>query len=618
MSGEAVTMPDGAAFHFWDDQTDYARVYHVARNHPQASDQGDGSAPRPLRTIQRAAQVLQPSEKAVIHGGVYRECVRPARGGEGPERMIAYEAAPGEQVVVRGSQVWSPGFRPTEGWKIPRPANGATVWMGDLDPGLFAGYNPFAVPNMTSEYVTFTRDWSEEETHRFQMRRGMVLADGRPLTQVFRAAELSESDGAFWVEEPGLRLHLRLPGDAHPDEAELEVTTSEQVFAPAARHLGYIRVAGLRLEHAANGIPIPQRGLLSASRGHHWIIEDCTVCWANGLGMDLGGQDWHATRHEPRGGHVARRNRIAHCGACGIAGMGCTDGSLVEGNVVEHIGGHDVERIWECAGLKFHIARGVLIRGNVFRHIAHAAGLWLDVKNANCRITSNVFADIQSLQGAVYIECSHERNLVDGNLFWDIRTDREDRGPGVVAGGAGVNADSGENCVVAHNLFAHIPNGYAAALHINQSQRLVAGRVGLGRRHQVLNNIFLACPRRVLFSRREENASDGNLFDPRDDPASFAIQYPEPRVLLDLAAWRDYYGLDAHSVQRSMDASFDPEALELTFRLEGEAPRPQPVECLHEPQRATGPFASGELVPGQAIERTWPPIPAKGAQPWAK
>ena len=35
--------------------------------------------------------VLQPGEKAVVHGGIYLECVRPARGGTGPEGMIAME-----------------------------------------------------------------------------------------------------------------------------------------------------------------------------------------------------------------------------------------------------------------------------------------------------------------------------------------------------------------------------------------------------------------------------------------------------------------------------------------------------------------------------------------------
>jgi hypothetical protein len=93
-----MRMPDGTPFAFWDDATEYQRTYHVACAHPGASDGNLGTAEAPFATINRAAAILQPGEKVVVHGGVYRECVCPARGGEGPDRMIAYEAAPGEEV----------------------------------------------------------------------------------------------------------------------------------------------------------------------------------------------------------------------------------------------------------------------------------------------------------------------------------------------------------------------------------------------------------------------------------------------------------------------------------------------------------------------------------------
>ena len=32
----------------------------------------------------------------------------------------------------------------------------------------------------------------------------------------------------------------------------------------------------------------PQKGLLSATAGHHWIVEDCEIAHANTLGMDIG------------------------------------------------------------------------------------------------------------------------------------------------------------------------------------------------------------------------------------------------------------------------------------------------------------------------------------------
>src|SRR5208283_4647308 len=119
-------MPDGTPFLGWSDQTRYTRTYHVSRNNPQASDDNDGTEAHPFRTINHAAQVVKPGERVWIHAGVYREMVRPRLSGEGPDRMIAYEAAPGEQVILRGSRVlatkWNLAIDPRR--DTPAPADG--------------------------------------------------------------------------------------------------------------------------------------------------------------------------------------------------------------------------------------------------------------------------------------------------------------------------------------------------------------------------------------------------------------------------------------------------------------------------------------------------------------
>jgi len=591
-----MRMPDGTSFAFWDDATQYQRVYHVACSHPGASDEDPGTAEQPFATIGRAAAILQPGEKVVVHGGVYRECVCPARGGAGPDRMIAYEAAPGEEVWIKGSEVWQPVFRPSEGYRLRHWGADPTmpdpkVWMADLSPELFAGYNPFITLNVSAEFWTFTREWTEDEVQHFLLRRGMVFADGRPLRQVFRLTDLAEHDDAFWVEDPGLRIHLRLRGDADPAGVQFEVTAREQVFAPKERELGYLRVSGFHLEHAADGIPVPQRALLSTGRGNHWIIEDNHIRWANACGMDVGAQTWHAAYRTKPGSHVIRRNTISDCGACGIAGPS-PDHTLVEDNIIERIGFLDIERIWECAGLKFHTCTGALFRRNIFRHIRSACGLWLDVSNRNCRITGNVFADIESVRSGVYLECSHDLNLVDRNLFWDIRSAM--RPPGWRSGGIGVNSDSGENAVIAHNLFGRLDD-YAVYLNLGQADRVIDGRVGLCRRHQVLNNVFVHCPKRIYLGRAADNTSDGNLFDSRDDAVSLCVRYPDPEALLDLDGWQRYYGLDTHSSQARIEAEFDPDQGNLTWGVEGTLPTPSPVEAMHEADVGPpGPFTAEE------------------------
>ncbi|MFP3937955.1 MAG: right-handed parallel beta-helix repeat-containing protein [Phycisphaerae bacterium] len=584
MSGEAVKLPDGGDFSFWDDATEYSRVYHVAAEHPSASDDNDGTVERPLASISAAAERAAPTEKVVVHDGVYRECVRPARGGEGAEAMIAYEAADGERPIIKASEVWTGPFSPSTGWRIGNLPEGATIWTGELPGDWFGGYNPFAMVNMPAAYTNYGWDWRRDETHRLQLRRGMVFADGEPLKQVFRYHELARTDGAFWVEEPGLRLHFRLPGDADADSAVLEVSVREQCFAPSAENVGYIRVSGLTFEHAADGVPVPQRATVSTARGHHWIVEDCTIRDANACGIDIGRVHWHAAPVDPCGGHILRRNHIHDCGVCGIAGVCDVDGSLIEDNVVEHIGGRNIERILESAGLKFHHATDVLIRRNIFRHMHHASALWLDVGNRNCRITRNVFADVLTLLGACYIECTRDLNLVDGNIIWDVRNDDPRPVPPehVMHGGVGFDADSGENIVVAHNLLGRVRDNYAASFHLQQGKRVAGGRTGLCRRNKLLNNLFADGGKQALFARSADNFSDGNLFASAGRRPTLCVLDEGDGGPLDLAAWREYLGWDINGEDANVQADFDCDTLELMLRIDRERPSPVEVPELHD------------------------------------
>ncbi len=59
----------------------FSKTYYVDNGDPKADDNGPGTKTLPFRTINKAAQLLQPGERVVIASGVYRECVHPARGG---------------------------------------------------------------------------------------------------------------------------------------------------------------------------------------------------------------------------------------------------------------------------------------------------------------------------------------------------------------------------------------------------------------------------------------------------------------------------------------------------------------------------------------------------------
>lgn len=84
-----AVQPNGQMFDFWEVPQEYDREIHVNNSHPNASDDNDGTPDKPLKTINAAAQIAEPGTRVLIHRGVYRETVQPARGGLSPSKMIS-------------------------------------------------------------------------------------------------------------------------------------------------------------------------------------------------------------------------------------------------------------------------------------------------------------------------------------------------------------------------------------------------------------------------------------------------------------------------------------------------------------------------------------------------
>jgi hypothetical protein len=108
-------------------------TYYVATD---GADANDGrSVQAPFRTIQRAADVMQPGDTCLIRGGEDREKVVPPRGGASKDARIVYRNYAAETPVIKGSE------RVT-GWTD----EGGGVWKVVLPPAFFASspYNPLA------------------------------------------------------------------------------------------------------------------------------------------------------------------------------------------------------------------------------------------------------------------------------------------------------------------------------------------------------------------------------------------------------------------------------------------------------------------------------------------
>jgi hypothetical protein len=150
LSAQAATqLPDGTQFQFWEKPFTPSRTYYVSGT--TGNDQNSGTMGQPFKTINRAAQVLEPGERVVIASGIYRECIDPVRGGTGPEKLISYEAAPGANVIVSGAmrvESWesSTGFAESG----PHEGN-PNICQVKPNGAWFGGYNPFGMVNLPQQ-----------------------------------------------------------------------------------------------------------------------------------------------------------------------------------------------------------------------------------------------------------------------------------------------------------------------------------------------------------------------------------------------------------------------------------------------------------------------------------
>ena len=561
MKDLTAILPDGTSFDFWEKDCTYKRTLHVACGDANASDDNDGSEQRPFATINRAAELAEPGDRVLIHGGVYRECVRPGRGGTDPEHMISYEAAGDGAAVIRASEAVH-SFRPSTGWRLwGRPGErevkeGVRVFAHDLDPDMFRGYNPFCAVNILHDRLFI--EYDKTDMTPYLNRRGCVFCDGRALHQVALYNQLSEHEDAYWVEANGQTVHFRLAGDESPENHLIELTVREQCFAPSIPFLSYIRVKGLVCEHAATGAPVPQRGAISCFRGHHWVIEGCQVNWSNAVGIDVGNECWHHEIIEGQqiGFSVVRRCKILDCGVCGIAGL-FAQRMLIEDNLIRGTGWQRMELSWEAGAIKLHNSVNALIRRNVFRDTLRADHLWLDCGNENNRITGNLFLDGIEQREAIFIECTRDGvNVIDNNVIWNVPGRFDPAKVPVEPGssgwyklreteavnGYGVYAEGTDRLVIVHNLIGRCRHSgyYAKPVPFRMGG---SDRGGTSRRARVENNIFYDCGEAAIVFPTMDNRAEGNLYV-RMKGGYLRVMYPEPEVCLNLPAWQEFCGFD--------------------------------------------------------------------------
>jgi alpha-N-arabinofuranosidase len=399
-----------------------AREYHVS---VKGDDKGSGSVKQPLRTISAAAERARPGDVVTVHAGTYRERVTPPRGGTSDHQRITYQAAPGEKVVIKGSEV-------VRGWEKVA----GDTWKASIDNGFFGDFNPY------SDLIDgdwFTPKGREHHT-------GAVYLDEHWLTEAARREDVlaPAGDTPLWfarVDPDHTTIWAQFAG-VDPNEELVEINVRQTVLYPAQPGVDFITVRGFTMMHAATPWAPPtaeQIGLIGTHWSKGWVIEGNDIRYSTCVGVTLGkyGDRWDNTSEDTATGyvetieraldngwsgenighHVVRNNEIAHCEQAGLVGsLGAIFSRIIRNDI------HDIHmrRLFtgaEMAGIKIHAAVDTLIADN---HIYRThRGIWLDWMAQGARVTRNLLHDNDGTQD-LFFEVNHGPFMVDHNICLSV------------------------------------------------------------------------------------------------------------------------------------------------------------------------------------------------------
>ncbi|HWI93164.1 MAG TPA: right-handed parallel beta-helix repeat-containing protein [Flavisolibacter sp.] len=396
------------------------REYHVSVN---GDDKNDGSLFKPFKTISAAGNIAMPGDVITVHAGIYREQIVPPRGGNSENERIIYQAAKGEKVQIKGSEI-------IKDWK---KLNNDT-WQVKISNSFFGSFNP---------YDDLIRgDWFYPTPKDRKYHTGAVYLNGDWLMEAAKKDEVmkvaEEKNPLWWAEVDSTTTTIWAQfKNADPNKETIEINVRQTVFYPDKPFINFITVRGFTMEHAATNWAPPtaeQMGLIGTHWSRGWIIENNVIQYSKCVGVSLGkyGDAFDNKSAESAegyvgtinralafgwnkgtiGNHIIRNNKIAFCEQAGIVGsMGCSF-SIIEKNTIHDIHVRGLFSGAEMAAIKFHGAIDVQIQNN---HIYRTnLGLWLDWMAQGAHVKNNLMHDNST---DVFFEVDHGPMLVSNNIL---------------------------------------------------------------------------------------------------------------------------------------------------------------------------------------------------------
>ena len=391
-----------------------------------ASDDNPGTTDQPFRTIGRGVKELRPGDTLTVRGGTYREAVDLQLVGT-QEHPITVQAAPGETVVIKGSEVVTGWVRDGNVWR-------REGWTADYVAANFAQGTQLVSPNLMEVY-----------------QQDGVRGEAVVLYRVRKPEELREGK-CYWDEATGTITiwPVETEGPFDPNTRGVEVPVRGPGLSVGKQ---WVRVRGFQVRQC--GMAMITNWPSVSVNGFDCSLEDSVVTWC-----DFGGVSMSGFRT------AIRRCEASYCGNSGM-GAGVGEEMLIEDCIVTHNNFWRYSPGWHGGGAKLipWFNRSVVRRSEFAFN--YGPGLWFDgscndslVEDCRCHDNEGPGIMIEISRGIILRNnlCYSNRNGLPGIDLIPL----EGKGYSPVAcearrveggaGGAGIFISSSPDTKCYHNL----------------------------------------------------------------------------------------------------------------------------------------------------------------------
>ena len=227
----------------------HGTTYHVAQNHPKASDDNPGTEGFPFKTISAAAGKVKDFDQILIDEGVYREQVPITGHGYPwePNSLLLFRAVPGKEVYLLGSDPFDAEWEEVA----------AGTYKTQLPASLFVDgtYNPYELSCVIDEPGK-VRPADGPELPEIL---GQIYVDDEPLEQLTSVQGVTDTPNSFVVSADGKEIICHFPNGKAPAAGTVELSIREQCFKPTFEvdknnlyTIPWMQTKGMVVERAAD------------------------------------------------------------------------------------------------------------------------------------------------------------------------------------------------------------------------------------------------------------------------------------------------------------------------------------------------------------------------------